>query len=556
MGKLRHVRFSGHGLHGGEAVSAELVVEPGPLRIEREGVVRTLDEFRVVSTQFSTVIGCDVFEVRTVEHLFAALAGLGVREGLRVIVRGGELPLLDGGARAYCDALEPRVNEPRRRRVLREARVDVDGSTYEFTPREDVRVEVVVDLPEHCAREASWNGETASFVRDVAPARTFALVRDLDELARRALARHVDPKSVLVVTEEAILGEGEIARDEPARHKLLDLIGDAFFHGGPPRGLVRATRPGHARNHAAFARALAAGVIASSLFFVSRITRADDAAKPPTLVELTHKWPELTLETMLASVTYNDSALQGTTYVRVERLAYEMPLLQSPWYVGAAYEGAIGHDDDGSPRFVSGNPEIWGRGVWNATYGLSFGGGFSLVIPTKSYAATDPSATTAYAAIAARGWDRATFDPDNATMRPFLDIRLVTGPITVQYRQALEIATDFGDVAFRFAAVGTLYWGVRFSKLVTAGASIIEYYRLDPGISDDQRPYFAVGAHIAIETKWFKPSIGLMTNIGSPLNAISRLGAPIGVAPTSFVGIHFSLDFPFNGVTIGGPKKR
>jgi hypothetical protein len=193
--------------------------------------------------------------------------------------------------------------------------------------------------------------------------------------------------------------------------------------------------------------------------------------------------------------------------------------------------------------------------VWNATYGLAFGGGFSLVIPTKSYASSDAAATTAYAAIAARGWDRALFDPDNATLRPFLDIRLVTGPITVQYRQALEVATDFGDVSFRFAAVGTLYWGVRFSKLVTAGASIIEYYRLEPGLDDSARPYFAVGAHVAIETKYFQPSIGLMTNIGSPLNAISRIGAPINVAPTSFIGVHFSLDFPFRGVTIGGKKK-
>jgi hypothetical protein len=261
---------------------------------------------------------------------------------------------------------------------------------------------------------------------------------------------------------------------------------------------------------------------------------------------------------MLASVTYNDNAIQGTMYLRALRLAYEMPLLQSPWYLGAAYEGAIGHDHAGSAHAVLGNPEIWVRGVWNATYGLSFGGGFSLVIPTKSYVPTDGSATTdlAYAAITSRGWDRALFDPDNATLRPFLDIRLVTGPITVQYRQALEVATDFGDVSFRFAAVGTLYWGIRFSKLVTAGVSIIEYYRLEPNIADDARPYFAVGAHVVIETKFWKPSVGLMTNIGSPLNALSQIGAPIGIAPASFIGVHFSLDFPFHGVTIGGPKKR
>jgi hypothetical protein len=264
------------------------------------------------------------------------------------------------------------------------------------------------------------------------------------------------------------------------------------------------------------------------------------------MFDLTHRWPELTLETMLASVTHNDATLQGTTYVRVERAAFELPLVPSRWYVGVAYDAAIGHDDDGSPRFVSGNPELWGRGVWTAVYGLSFGGGFSLVIPTKSYSPSDASATTAFAAIAARGWDRALFDPDNATLRPYLDVRLVTGPVTVQYRQALEITTNFGDVAFRIAAVGTVYFGVRFSNLVSVGADLIEYYSLDPRLADADRPYFAVGAHVSLTTRYFRPSLGLMTNIGSPLNAISQLGAPLSSSPTSFVGVHFSLDFPIH----------
>jgi hypothetical protein len=298
----------------------------------------------------------------------------------------------------------------------------------------------------------------------------------------------------------------------------------------------------------------AAGVVALALLS-ARAARAEEPARPPTLFDLTHPWPELTLDTMLGSVTYNDQAAQGTTYVRVERLGWEMPIARSRWYVGAAYDAAIGHDDDGSTRFVSGNPEIWGRGVWTASYGLSFGGGFSVVVPTKSYAFDDAAATTAFAAIAARGWDRALFDPDNATLRPSLDVRLVTGPITVQYRQALEIATNFGDVDFRFAAVGTFYLGLRLSKLVSAGLDVIEYYRLDPSLDDDQRPYFAVGAHVALSTRYFQPTIGLMTNIGSPLNAISRIGAPLSVAPTSFVGVHFDLDFPFYGVSIGGKKR-
>ena len=551
---------SGAGLHGGKPAEIELVAEAGPVRIERDAVVREVADFRLADARFSTAIACEAFAVRTVEHLFAALAGLGIREGVRVVVRGEEIPLLDGGAAAFASDLLALGIAPRPPplRVTREARIEVEGSAYVFAPGDDTHVAVEVDLPACCAREASWDGDAADFVARIAPARTFALERDVAELERLGLARHVPFESVLVVAEGAIHGHGEVARDEPARHKLLDLIGDAYFHGGPPRGSLRAVRPGHARNHAALSRAIELGVLALALLviFFPRVARADDqAARPSIGFDLTHRWPELSESTMLAAVTYNDNALQGTTLVRVERLSFEAPIAGSRWYVGAAYDAAIGHDEDGAARFVSGNPEIWGRGVWTSSYGLSFGGGFSLVIPTGSYSDTDPAATTAYAAIAARGWDRALFDPDNATLRPSLDVRLVTGPITVQYQQALEIATDFGDLNFRFAAVGTFDFAVRISKLFSAGVDVIEYYRLDPGLDDAARPYFAVGAHVAFSTRWFQPSIGVMTNIGSPLNAISTIGAPITVAPTSFIGVHFALDFPFYGVTLGGKKK-
>jgi UDP-3-O-[3-hydroxymyristoyl] N-acetylglucosamine deacetylase len=565
VGKLCRVKLTGHGLHGGAPASVELVPEPGPIRVEVEGVVRPFEAFHVVSTQFSTVIGCDAFEVRTVEHLFAALAGLGIREGLRIVVTGGEMPFLDGGARSFCDVLEPRRDAPKTR-VVRAARFEIDGSIYELEPRDDVRVEVAVDLPAFCAREAAWNGEPDAFVREIAPARTFAIEHDLGELSSRGLARHVDPASVLVVTDTHIAGVGEISSDEPARHKLLDLIGDAYLHGGPPRGLVRATRPGHARNHVAFERAIAAGVIASSVFFLATSARADDPIRPPTLVELTHPWPEITLESTLASVTFTDN-VQGTRYVLVDRFSFETPIAQSRWYVGAAYDAAIGHDDDGSPRFVSGYPEIWGRGVWNATYGLSFGGGLAIVIPRWSYSPQDPAATTAFSAIAARGWDRALFDPDNAmTFRPFIDIRLVSGPFTIQYRQALEIASNYGDVPLKLAAIGTLFVGFRFSKRITAGLDVIEYYLIDtetscqadpscPTLPDNRRAYIALGAHVGFETRYFRPTLGIMTNIGSPLDAIASIGQPISAAPTSFVGVHFSLDFPFDGVIIPHKKK-
>ena len=75
------------------------------------------------------------------------------------------------------------------------------------------------------------------------------LARDIGELVAGGLARHVEPASVVVLAPEAILHAGRaFSPDEPARHKLLDLLGDLYLSGGPPLGRLRAVRPGHAAN--------------------------------------------------------------------------------------------------------------------------------------------------------------------------------------------------------------------------------------------------------------------------------------------------------------------
>jgi len=85
---------------------------------------------------------------------------------------------------------------------------------------------------------------------------------EVEELVRRGLARHVDPASVVVLAPDAVLSAGRaFTPDEPVRHKLLDLLGDLYLHGGPPLGCVRAHRPGHAPNARALRRALAEGVL-------------------------------------------------------------------------------------------------------------------------------------------------------------------------------------------------------------------------------------------------------------------------------------------------------
>jgi UDP-3-O-[3-hydroxymyristoyl] N-acetylglucosamine deacetylase len=111
-------------------------------------------------------------------------------------------------------------------------------------------------------RDASWDGDSSDFFERIAPARTFALAKDVPALVARGLGKGAVPASVLVIAEDEIYWSGRpFEADEPARHKLLDLVGDLYLHGGPPLGSVLATRPGHAANHAAIAEALARGVL-------------------------------------------------------------------------------------------------------------------------------------------------------------------------------------------------------------------------------------------------------------------------------------------------------
>lgn len=257
----------GVGLHTGAAVTVKLIAREGPVFLRTGGVEARIDELVVASTlRATTVEGCGGgLRVGMVEHLFAALAGLGIYEGVTIEVDGPEMPLLDGGASAWCDAVS-KLQIPHggpRLRVAREAVLECGESQYELSPADHVEVEARLLLPDpRVTPLARWAGDADDFRARVAPARTFALARDIQSLARLGLSRHVDPASVVVLAPDAIHCSGRPYRaDEPACHKLLDLIGDLYMHGGPPLGRVLGVRPGHAANDRAFRRAREDGVL-------------------------------------------------------------------------------------------------------------------------------------------------------------------------------------------------------------------------------------------------------------------------------------------------------
>jgi UDP-3-O-[3-hydroxymyristoyl] N-acetylglucosamine deacetylase len=253
--------ITGFGLHTGSASTVRFTPHDGPVVLRVRGIDVPVSELRVVDTSRSTTVenASGTVRVATIEHVLAALGGLGIHRGVLVCIDGAEPPLADGAARQYADALlalgpELGASTSRARsraplRVARDGVVELGASRYELwrDERDDqVEVEVAVDFED---------------IR-IATARTFGFEHEVSDLLARGLASHVTKESVVVFGKDRVLSSGApVAADEPARHKLLDLLGDLYLHGGPPRGRLRATRPGHAATHHVMLRALAEGLL-------------------------------------------------------------------------------------------------------------------------------------------------------------------------------------------------------------------------------------------------------------------------------------------------------
>jgi UDP-3-O-acyl-N-acetylglucosamine deacetylase len=266
----------GYGLHTGLVSRMVLRPDVGPISF-LDGATRSpLSSARVVGTARATTLEMmGGRRVESVEHLLSAFGGLGVRRDVSIEVMGNELPLLGGGALAYAEALVELGSirgEPPELEVVSDETVFAGDSSYSFRRADGVHLEVTLDFPdERIERTASWDGDPQDFLHRVAPARTFAFDAELAQLAQAGKTAHVSPDSVLVFTHDAVLSSGRpFTRDEPARHKLLDLVGDLFVYGGPPRGAICAHRPGHGATHAALDEALARGIVRRTRVVSSR----------------------------------------------------------------------------------------------------------------------------------------------------------------------------------------------------------------------------------------------------------------------------------------------
>jgi UDP-3-O-[3-hydroxymyristoyl] N-acetylglucosamine deacetylase len=211
----------------------------------------------VVDTRLCTVIGDPARgSVATIEHLLAALRGLSV-DNVVVEIDGPEMPIMDGSSRPFIQAIDQvglTTLRSRRRsiKILKPIRVEMGRAFAELAPSErgfQLDVEIDFDTALIGRQRRVLDLTPDSFRRDLAGARTFGFVRDVEQLWKMGLALGSSLENSIALGEDRILNpEGLRFADEFVRHKTLDAVGDLALAGAPLIGRFRSYCGGHKLN--------------------------------------------------------------------------------------------------------------------------------------------------------------------------------------------------------------------------------------------------------------------------------------------------------------------
>ena len=271
------VSISGVGLHLGQQTTVRLLpseadtgrtfvrVDLGSSAQNPAPIPATVEH--VIKTQLSTELGigeaAEQNQVRTVEHLLSALMASGI-DNVRIEIDGPEVPLLDGSAKEWMQALSAAGD--RAQDAVRKVRspialpltVQAGDAWVAAFPSDELRFSYGIDfdLPAIGNQWHSWAADTQSFEDTVAPARTFGLAHQIDYLKAQGLIKGGSLDNALVCGQAGWLNPPLRFDNEPARHKLLDLVGDLSLLGSIPTAHYVAYKASHAL-HVALAKKIA-----------------------------------------------------------------------------------------------------------------------------------------------------------------------------------------------------------------------------------------------------------------------------------------------------------
>ena len=261
----REVGCTGIGLHSGRPVRLRLrpAAAGQGIRFFRTdvGVEIPADLASLTRLDHATTLARGGVTIETVEHLLSALQALGV-DDVRVEVEGPEVPILDGSAAPFViliheAGLKPLAMPRRYLKVLRPVEVVRGGKSARLSPDEHFRVSYTIGFDHPLLRHQAFSLRVTSqaYVDEIAPARTFGFLRDVETLRRNGLALGGSLENAIVIGESGVLNNKLRFEDEFVRHKILDAIGDLALLGHPIVGHLEAVRAGHAL-HAALVQKL------------------------------------------------------------------------------------------------------------------------------------------------------------------------------------------------------------------------------------------------------------------------------------------------------------
>ncbi len=255
----REVCFDGIGLHTGR--HAKVCLKPAQrdsgivfIRTDK-GVVIKASVGSVTDTTFSTTLGYNGVTIRTVEHLLAALSGLGI-DNLIIEVSGPEIPILDGSSMELVSLIIKGgiAKQAQKRPFLRITSPIVfnEGQTEIVAfPNSRRLITYKIHFNHHLLGEQKMSLEITeeNFIKEIASARTFGFLKDVEYLKANGFAKGGSFENAIILGKDGILNSSGLRfKDEFVRHKILDLIGDFSLIGFPIHAHIVVSKSGHTAN--------------------------------------------------------------------------------------------------------------------------------------------------------------------------------------------------------------------------------------------------------------------------------------------------------------------
>ena len=260
----REIGCSGIGLHTGNKVS--LTLKPaGPdtgicfTRVDLpDAPVIEAKNTQVVATHLATSLGYNGHRISTVEHLMAALSGLGI-DNAAIELDASEVPIMDGSAAPFIELIRSaglkRQEKPKKYlSIKRTIEVRENGSKITLLPGKEFKISFTIDFDHPLMQNQSLTVvvQDETFIREIGRARTFGFLKEVEDLKRNGFAKGGSLDNAIVIDRSGVLNEDGLRyQDEFVRHKILDLIGDFSLIGLPLQGRIIAHKSGHTLHQAA-----------------------------------------------------------------------------------------------------------------------------------------------------------------------------------------------------------------------------------------------------------------------------------------------------------------